>query len=70
MKLSGLLGLSAWAGSALAADLLFYQGLTYKEYKQALALNYTGIPLSLSLSVCVYKSNRQSMLRRPPSGWL
>ncbi|EPE05232.1 peptidoglycan bound protein [Ophiostoma piceae UAMH 11346] len=41
MKLASLLGLAAWAGSALAEDLLFYQGLTFNEYKQALALNYT-----------------------------
>ncbi|KJR87431.1 uncharacterized protein SPSK_01382 [Sporothrix schenckii 1099-18] len=36
-----LLGTTALAGAAHAADLLFYQGMTFAEYRQALALNYT-----------------------------
>ena len=38
-----LMGIAVLAGTAHAAqDLLFYQGMTFAEYKQALALNYTG----------------------------
>lgn len=49
MRLSDLLpGIAALASTAYAAeDLLFYQGMTYAEYKQALALNYSGM-VSLS----------------------
>ncbi|CAK7272139.1 hypothetical protein SEPCBS119000_004968 [Sporothrix epigloea] len=43
MRLSNAFpGMAALAGAAQAAqDLLFYQGMTFTEYKQALALNYT-----------------------------
>jgi len=44
MRLSNLLaGIAALVGTVHAAqDLLFYHGMTFAEYKQALALNYTG----------------------------
>lgn len=45
-------GIAVLAGTAQAAqDLLFYQGMTFAEYKQALALNYTGNPPPVFLLV-------------------
>ena len=45
MKLSDAFpGIAVLAGTARAAqDLLFYEGLTFAEYKQAISLNYTGM---------------------------
>ena len=48
-------GIAALAGTAQAAqDLLFYQGMTFTEYKQALALDYTGRLVTLLSSFYLF----------------
>lgn len=51
MKIGAFKGIAALAGAARAAqDLLFFQDMTFAEYKQAVALNYTGMsPISLCI---------------------